>query len=192
MDEPRHDFLAGTRLAGHQHGRVRRGHLRCLAQHRRAIRQTRRRPASVHRCRARARDFARARRAPGPAAALRGLARRGRQLFVGHGDGDVVGNAASQRQMAALVRVRVLRPEPYAEHQIAGPRGGGEQRPVPARREPRRSAHAANQRKVVGRQVTDNDVLGERRLQRMRLQIIQVGGRRLDDELTVPADEAHG
>ena len=33
MDEPRHDFLAGARLAGHQHGRVRRGDLRRLAQH---------------------------------------------------------------------------------------------------------------------------------------------------------------
>ena len=33
MDEPRHDFLAGARRAGDQHGRVRRGDLRRLAQH---------------------------------------------------------------------------------------------------------------------------------------------------------------
>ena len=33
MDEPRHDFLAGARLAGNQHGGVRRGDLRRLAQH---------------------------------------------------------------------------------------------------------------------------------------------------------------
>ena len=33
MDEPRHDFLAGARLAGDEHGRVRRGDLRRLAQH---------------------------------------------------------------------------------------------------------------------------------------------------------------
>ena len=33
MDEPRHDFLASARLPGDEHGGVRRGDLRRLAQH---------------------------------------------------------------------------------------------------------------------------------------------------------------
>ena len=33
MDEPRHDLLAGARLAGNQHGGVGWGDLRRLAQH---------------------------------------------------------------------------------------------------------------------------------------------------------------
>ena len=191
MDEPRHDFLAGPRLAGHQHGGVRRGHLRRLAQHPAPFDRLADHPrvAAVAEL---VRETSHARvELPGPGAAVLGLARRGRQLFVGHGDSDVVDDAASQRQMAALVRVKVLRPESDAEHPIAGPRGGREQRPVPARREPRRSAHAANHRKVFGRQVADDAVLRERRLQRMRAHVMQVGGCRLDDELTVPADEAN-
>ena len=188
MDEPRDHFLACTRLAGNQDGRVRRGHLRRLAQHAAPFHGLADH-SGVRAVAERVRGISHARvEFPRPGTAIRSRACRGRQLFVRHGDSDVVDDAASQREMGAVVRIGVLRPESQAEHQVARRGCSRQQRPVTTRRQLRRTAPAA---KVVGCQVSDDDVLGKRPLERIRLQIIQAGSRRLDDELAVPTDEAH-
>ena len=154
MDEPRDDFLAGARLAGHQHRRVRRGDLRRLAQHLAPFDGLADDPqvggrlqtvdASLH-----------AGVDPLRTVVVH-LRRDVADLAATDGEAEVVRDPASERHVCAIERQRPLRPERNAHHRLWRAGRHAESRTVAGADQPLRRVRGAVRPRVLAPQIVDD------------------------------------
>ena len=184
MDEARHDFLAGARLAGNQHGRVRRGDLRRLAQHVAPFGgladdlQVRARRQAI--------DGSLHARVDPLRPLVVDLIDDFALLAPACSEAEVVRDPPRERHVRAIERQRLLRPERHAHQRLWRASRQSQDRAVADADQPLRRVRARGCAKRPGAQIIDDHVLAFG-----RHHVRHVGGRRTHDSSRARIEARH-
>jgi hypothetical protein len=195
VDEVRDDLLAGARLAGDEDGRVGFRHSRRFGQHLAPCgRRTDNPPVHpaahlVHeRSRAAVDVISACALWIGGRPALRAPSMR-------QGEREMADDAVREREMAAIVRVRLLRPERDARAPIADLDGDAQQRPIAAGLDPLPDVPQADHPEHLVGEIANHEFSFDRRAGRLERHVAEVFVRRrleLDREVLVLGGHREG